>query len=128
MTAKETLELYKGIEYKCQSNSLLKEIKVTFVHPTTGETLTASIDPNVTADEIYKALVAEVFIGFLDEDAITMGYRFAFFIVDKLRENSDYFQNFIEPSYSFYNVTDPQTLASIGVEDGDIVHIVCSTP
>lgn len=40
----------------------MEEYSVTFVHPTTGATLEASINPNLTADEVVSALVAENFI------------------------------------------------------------------
>lgn len=40
----------------------MDEYTVTFVHPTTGATLTAAINPNLTADEVVNALVSENFI------------------------------------------------------------------
>ena len=40
----------------------MEEYNVTFVHPTTGATLTAQIDPDLTADEVIEALAAELFI------------------------------------------------------------------
>ena len=50
------------------------EYSVTFRHPTTGATLTAQINPDLTADEVISALVAENFITAPDS---THGYALA---------------------------------------------------
>ncbi len=77
---------------------MLNEIQVTFVHPVNGEVLAASLDPNLTVDGIYDALISERFIAPLAECE-----RFMLAISGKGK------------------IIGNQTLDSIGATDGSVV-------
>ena len=74
-----------------------------FIHPTTGATLEAEINPNMTADEAISALVAENFI-----EAPDNTHRYVLGITGG---------NKVEGS---------QSLASGGLRDGSTVNVVSS--
>lgn len=81
----------------------MEEYNVTFVHPTTGATLTAQINPNLTADEVINALVAENFI-----------------------ERPDSQHNYVLGITGGSKVEGSQSLASGGLRDGSTVNVVSS--
>lgn len=81
----------------------MEEYNVTFVHPTTGATLTAQINPNLTADEVINALVAENFI-----------------------ERPDAELNYVLGITGGSKVEGSQSLASGGLRDGSTVNVVSS--
>lgn len=81
----------------------MDEYNVTFIHPTTGATLEAEINPNMTADEAISALVAENFI-----EAPDNTHRYVLGITGG---------NKVEGS---------QSLASGGLRDGSTVNVVSS--
>ncbi len=76
------------------------ELQITFAHPTNGETLTANIDPNLTADELYGALLSEGFISPLEE-----GQHILFGVNGRSK------------------ISGSQTLASVGATDGCLVQV-----
>lgn len=76
------------------------EYSVTFIHPTTGATLTAQINPELTADEVINALVGENFITAPDTN-----HHYALGIKGEMVEGS-------------------QTLASGGLKDGSTVTVI----
>ena len=81
----------------------MDEYNVTFIHPTTGATLEAEINPNMTADEAISALVAETFL-----EAPDNTHRYVLGITGG---------NKVEGS---------QSLASGGLRDGSTVNVVSS--
>lgn len=77
------------------------EYSVTFIHPTTGATLTAQINPELTADEVINALVGENFITAPDTN-----------------------HNYALGINGGEKVEGSQTLASGGLRDGSTVTVI----
>ena len=81
----------------------MEEYNVTFVHPSTGATLTAQINPSLTADEVINALVAENFI-----------------------DPPDSQDNYVLGINGGGKVEGSQSLSSGGLRDGGTVNVVSS--
>jgi len=79
----------------------MDEYIVTFIHPTTGATLEAQINPNLTGDEVINALASENFI-----------------------EAPDNARRYVLGIRGGNEVEGSQSLASAGLRDGSTIDVM----